>query len=531
MTTEPAATATATTAAAATDTRHAKTDLYDTVRKTFYIQYPVWFITALALAGVLAFGLTGFLGYTDPAIRQPIDDAFRQPWLLYLWMSALLITLIASILRDTSLRGRLIAMLVVAGISIVFIGVTKFNDILPDLIRRLLGQHIIFQFLSQQPATYNVVNFGIIAIFWADTIRRWVRHKRGQPLDPRADIGLGEHGGPAQRDPASVPTMSELVSGDFMAGAVLTLLLAGLFHRDVLGQFIRPTGGLTWCKVSWALGACPRGATLIDPPTITFMDVLQTLLYLVIGLTILALTAMVSGLGAVGGVDDRSLALAATATEDESSTLPIALDVTQTLLKTLKAAIDRRLRLLASNFLLSLRVVGWPVLLFVGTYGIADLCVNLEGYLHSAKTGHDVLTYIAPAAGWAALAVACSVGSVALMLFRVRVVTNTAQFLGLIGFILLLVFWIFSLALWGVNLFVNQVTDSTARNPFPPSWLTYISMAALLLFGLRLALRWVRQQGRQARGAVQASVAGGAVAAEHEPAGVATNRPSGTSSH
>lgn len=511
----------------AADSRHAKTDLYDAVRRTFYIQYPVWFITLLALAGVVAFGVTGFLGYTDPAIRAPIDDAFRQPWVLYLWMSALLITLIASILRDASLRGRLLAMVAVAVVAIVFIGITKFNDVLPDILRRLFGQHVLLKLLAGQPATYNVINFGMIALFWVDTVRRWIRHGRGLPLDPRADIGIGEDGKPV--DPSAVPTMSELVSGDFMAGAVLTLMLAGLFHRDVLGQFIKPVGGLTWCHVSWLAGACGQGATLADPPTLTFLDVLQTLLYLVIALTILALTAMVSGLGAVGGVDGSDLALAATATGDEPSTLPIALDVTQTLLKTIKAAIDRRLRLLAHDFLLSLRLVGWPILLFVGTYGIADLCINIQHYLHSAKTLNDVLLYVAPAAGWGALAVVCAIGSVALMVFRLRVFTNTSQFLGLIGFILLLTFWIFSFTLWVVNLLINKLTDSTTRDPFPPSWLTYISLAALILVGLRLLVRMM--SGQRVRPVVAARAEAAAPLAAGEPVGAAvTSGSTGTAS-
>jgi hypothetical protein len=505
------------------DSRHAKTDLYDTVRRTFYIQYPVWFITLLALAGVAAVGVTGFLGYTKASpIHAPIDDAFSQPWLLYLWMSALLITLIASILRDASLRGRLIAMLAAAAVAIVFIGVTKFNGILPDFIQRLLGQHVLLNLLAGQPATYNIVNFGVLAIFWVDTVRRWIRHARGLPLDPRADIGIGEDGAP--RDPSSVPTMSELVSGDFMAGAVLALLLAGVFHRDILGQFIRPEGGLTWCHVSWLAGTCGQGATLADPPTLSFLDVLQTLLYLVIALTILALTAMVSGLGAVGGVDDQDLALAATATADESSTMPIALDVTQTLLKTIKAAIDRRLRLLAHDFLLSVRLVGWPALLFIGTYGIADLCTNIQLYLHSPKMLNDVLVFMVPAAGWGALAIACAVGSVALMVFRLRVVTNTSLFLGLIGFILLLTFWIFSFTLWVVNLLINKLTDSDARYPFPPSWLTYISLAALILVGLRLLMRMM--SGQRVRPAAARAEAASQGAGEPVGAAITSGSPS-----
>src|SRR5258708_31761518 len=67
------------------DAQHAKTDLYDTVRKTFYIQYPVWFVILLALAGVVAFSITGFFGYPSPYADgspnslPPADPRFSSP--------------------------------------------------------------------------------------------------------------------------------------------------------------------------------------------------------------------------------------------------------------------------------------------------------------------------------------------------------------------------------------------------------------------------------------------------------------------
>ena len=75
---------------------HAKqaiTDLYDETRRTILIKYPLWVILGLSLSGVVAFALTGYLGYT-PA------EPLRQPWLLFLWFCALLITLQISIFRD-----------------------------------------------------------------------------------------------------------------------------------------------------------------------------------------------------------------------------------------------------------------------------------------------------------------------------------------------------------------------------------------------------------------------------------------------
>jgi hypothetical protein len=489
------------------DARHAKTDLYDAVQKTFYIQYPVWFVILLAMAGVVAFSITGFFGYPSPyADGRPnglraVDAGFSSPWVLYLWLCALLVTLVASVLRDDSLRRRLIAMLVVSVVAIVFIGITQFQNILPGIIRDLLSHHVIFQYLSTNPTTYTVVNFSLITIFWADTLRRWARFRRGLPLHPRVDLGLGE---PARyADPRTEMTFSELVSGDLLAAALLALLLFGIFRVEVLGLVIHPQGGINTCTLSWLAGACGVGATLHDPPTLAFMDLLQVLIYLPLGLIVLALSAMLSGLGAVHAVDNLDLALANTSISAQSSTAPITEDVTMTLYKALRSALDRRLRSLGRNFVLSLRMLGWPALLFVATFGISDLSINIERYLHSAKSLNDVVTHILPAAGWGTAAVLCVVGSLALMLFRFRVVDNTFRFLGLIGLVVLLTFWIFSLALWGVNQLIIHLSndpDHFPRHPFdPPSFATFGSIAALLLFGVLLLVNNARGGQSQSR--------------------------------
>jgi hypothetical protein len=67
--------------------------------------------------------------------------------------------------------------------------------------------------------------------------------------------------------------------------------------------------------------------------------------------------------------------------------------------------------------------------------------------------------------------------------------------MGLVGFILLLTFWIFSLALWGVHqLLINL--NVTGRTPFsPPSWMTGISLALLIIFGAVVLLRRSRATG------------------------------------
>src|SRR6185437_6947351 len=197
--------------------KQAITDLYDEQRRTFLIQYPIWVILGLSLSGVAIIALTGYLGYTK-------SEPLSQPWLLFLWFCAVLVTLQISIFRDASLRARLIATLIMSVLAIIFIGITYFNQ-----------------------------------------------------------------------------SLQELISGDLIAAAVLTLVLSFLFEPQIISLFIHPQGvEITNCTVSWPIGMCVGyGAGPTNPPTLSFIDLIQTLLYLPLGLLILALTATVSGLGAL----------------------------------------------------------------------------------------------------------------------------------------------------------------------------------------------------------------------------------------
>ena len=499
--------------------RHAITDLYDEQRRAFLIQYPVWLITALALTGVAAFAVTGFLGYNA---GSPV----HQPWPLFVWFCAVLVTLQISIFRHQSLRRRLVMTLLFSLFSIAFIGVTYFNSSLPGIIQKLLHGGHAFRFLATHSGTYAIINFGLIAVFWLDTIRRWIRRARGMPPNPRVDLGID--GAPS----TDMPSMQELISGDLIAGAVLTFALSLVFRAEFLHLFIHPLSSagqpiqFTSCLVSWPVGACHGfGGGMIDPPTLTFMDLIQSLIYLPLGLVVLALSTTLSGLGAVGGVNARDLSPAdvpVTTSSDKgaSSTAPITVDVTTTLINTLRSAIDRRVRLLINNFALSLRQVGWPSLIFAATYGIAELSSNIFRYLHSGRTAHDALTYVLPATGWGLLATAGVVLSAALIVYRLRVAENTLRFLGLVGFVVLLTFWIFSLALFGFNKLL-VLTNASDKHPFdPPSAPTYLSVAALVIFGALLFIR----RARGPRLAPQAS-AGPAGEAPRQPATVTATIP------
>ncbi|HEX8997157.1 MAG TPA: hypothetical protein VF812_14110 [Ktedonobacterales bacterium] len=468
------------------DSSHAITDLYDTQRGTFLVRYPLWLVMGLSISGVIAFAMVGFLGYHgDPTI-------FSKPWELYLWFSALMITLLVSILRHRSLRGRLIATLIIALLCVIIVYIGVFPG---GIIRRFLSQYL--PLLADEQLTYVVVNFGIILVFWVDTIRRWVRRAQGLRLHPEVDLETGARLD-EKVDPADQPSMAELISGDLLAGSVLVGLLSYLFMPAVMNHIVITHPALTDCNlaVSFPPSACLTQG--VQYASLTFLDQTQSLAYVTIGLLILGLAAMLGGFGSVGGaLLPVGVANAVNEVNAEGApvTAPITTGVAETVLDALRAAINRRLRELLFGLGRSLRNIVWPVLLFVTTYGILQLSLDIQSYLHSPhKDLHAVVSLVAPAAVWGLISVFSLAFSAALTLFRWRVADNTLRFMGLIGFIVLLTFWIFSLALWGFNVLLEQFNANVVRPFDPPSWATAFSAAALIIFGGYVLLS---QRGRE----------------------------------
>jgi hypothetical protein len=466
---------------------HAITDLYDTQRGTFLVRYPLWLVLSLGISGVIAFAMVGFLGYQgDPKI-------FDRPWELYLWFCTLMITLLFSIFRHPSLRGQLIATVVIALICIFIVYVVGINPV--GFIRKWLAQYL--PLLADEQLTYAVVNFGIILVFWIDTIRRWVRRAAGLRLHPEIDLTTGERIDD-QVDPQDQPSMAELISGDLLAGAVLTALLALLFIPAVMNHIVITHPPLTDCNlaVSWPPSACLTSG--VEYATLNFLDKTQALTYATVGLLVLGLAAMLGGFGSIGGAPlpiGVAKAVNEVTAEGAPVTAPITTGVAETVLDALRAAINRRLREFLFGLVRALRNIVWPALLFVATYGIFELSVNIQKYLHAPhKDFNAVLSFVLPAAIWGLASVFSLAFSAALTLFRWRVADNTLRFMGLIGFIILLTFWIFSLALWGFNVLLEQFNASVVRPFDPPSWATAGSFIVLVIFGGYVLLS---ERGRQ----------------------------------
>jgi hypothetical protein len=485
--------------------RHAITDLYDEERRTFLIQYPVWLILVLGVIGVIAFAITGFMGYGDKLHPTATYFPFGDPIVLLPWFYALQITLLVSIFRHPSLRWRRYVIVGVTLLSIVVLGVAyNYSFELRAYLNQLLhhtptpqpSNGLLTQ-LTDSAWTYTIINFGILLIFWLDTVRRWVRRAQGLSPNPEVDLGLDDSG---KRRNKELPRMEDVVSGDLIAGAVLSFALAGLFLPGIIA-FLRqePTSA---CVVALP-GPCGADVTSLALSTI---DTIMAFVTLPLGLIILALSAMLSGLGAVGGVEAAPAPRAAVHA-DGSARKAVSEEVSLTVLKTLQSALDRRIRIALVALAVALRNIVWPILILISVMALAISAELIEAYLHDTpKTDLGAILTAAGAGILGIVAALFTVFAAALFIFSRRVASNSLKFLGLVGFVVLLTFWLFSLALSLFNVLLNS-TGVTGVTPFwPPAATTVISFLALVLYGA-IALRRLLRQPQGAPAGAEAMAA------------------------
>lgn len=462
--------------------QHAITDVYDAQGGFFLVHYPNWLVITLGATGVLAFGVAGFLGYEKTSL-------FYKPWAMYFWVSALILTLLASIFRHRALRGQLITVMIIGALCVILAYLIGDPT---GRIRKLLEEYL--PLLAKEQVTYVIINFGLLLVFWIDTFRRWGRRARGMRPHAVIDIMTGQKTETA--DPEELPSMAELVSGDLIAATVLASLLAFIFQRVVM-SFITQTP-LNDCSVSVSFppSGCVGGTTNVMA-SLTLIDQTQALAYLAVGMIILAVAATMGGLGAVGGAPmpagvSREV-YAAVSNGNPAVTVPVTVGVAETIVDALRAAINRRLREFFFSIIRALRNVAWPVLLFTAMLGVYQFSDSVQKYLHlNPKTFTKGLPFIIPATAWGVVSILTVVFAAALVVFKWRVVDNTMRFLGLIGLILLLTIWIFSLAMYAFNYLLEYLFNSatlTMPKPFdPPLFVTIISFGALLVVGGYLAI-------------------------------------------
>ena len=459
----------------------ALTDIFDDSRGILLVRYPAALIVGLGISGVIAFAITGFLGY-PLAKDSPITlewRLFHQPWALFLWLCALLLTFQATVFRNPQLRRRLVAMLTTTVISIIVIGIAYYQrEWLVEQLNNLLHWLNLpdFRDLSlSNPWTYTLINILILGVFWIDTLRRWARRAVGQPPNPRSN---------------EMPSLEDLISGDLIAGAVLAIALAILFSQPVayvLAGLAQSQVVVTACTVSLP-GACPTPNSIPDTKaTLTFIDTLISLVVLVFGLIILALSAVLSGLAARGAVDDTVLESAPRQQAPcvrnlHARPIPVGEQVSLTIINTVRAALSRSFRL--TGIFLSLRNVVWPGLVFLSAASLAFAARSVMAYLHNDKTLTITVNYLFPAIGWLIVAAGAAVLALGIYEVSFEVMRNALRFLSIVGFVVLLTFWLFSLAMWSINEFLLQ-TFVTNRDPFAQLGVsTFLSAVVLALYAV-----------------------------------------------
>ena len=517
------------------------TDVYDPQDRRVLVRFPHLLVIILSLTGVLAFGLMGYLGYLED--QSPVGSFFHKPWPLFLWFSALVFTLEIAVLRHPRLRRQLIEALVVTIISMLFVGVAAvFPSQVFDFLSRLLNIRIAIPEIGNSPWTYAILNFGIILVFWADTVRRWLRARGGNPATRVLDLGIGtlEFG-----EEGDLPTLPELIAGDLIAGGVLVGLLSLFFEAgviDSISQTLQVGAHITTCTVSWPIGAC--GTT----PTLSRIDIIQALIYLPLGFITLALTATANAFSAAseteqpaaggagtgvavspGSGADGGQALSAdvrTGNPDvpngQRGSGRVRTTVIETIYEALRAPLQRRIRLVIDNLLLALRNVVWPVFILLGMVALGQVAKSITFYLHiqsdqrtcAANLGPTFMTdcglvakdiasglqygNLAEAVGLVVAAAVAIVVALMMLVFSLRVAGNLTRFLGVITWIAALTLWLFSLSLSVSNALFNLVGVSL-RQPFPLFGAsTSVSLLVFLLACLFLVLGKSRATKRQA---------------------------------
>jgi hypothetical protein len=514
--------------------KHAITDVYDPTKRRILVRFPHGLLLTLAITGVLAFALMGYLGYGED--HSPLGQAFHRAWPLFLWFSALVFTLEIAVLRHPRLRRQLTEVLVVTIICMIFVGFSALDPgLLKYILTNLLNIRISIPQIGQSPWTYAIINFGVLLVFWLDTIRRWIRSQRGEPTARRIDLGFGtlEFG-----EAADLPTLPELIAGDLIAGGVLAALLSLIFRAEVINPIAEAlqvgVNLINTCTVSLPLHCVPPGGGLSDPPTLSKIDLIQALIYLPLGFITLALTATANAFNAASetptgatapitpgtaiATDAQNRAVSTQVVQPSEQTekgrQSATVSVTGTIIDALRGALNRRIRIAIDNLLLALRNVVWPLLILLGMVALGQVAQNVTFYLHlqsdqrtcaathgafpdqttcalAAKQLHQLLQYQNLGAAVALVVGAAIALTLALMMvvFELRVADNIFRFLGLVVFIGALTLWIFSLALSFSNILFN-LTGLTLRQPFPlfgastsVSLLVFLLSCAVLLLG------------------------------------------------
>ncbi|MFI5272291.1 MAG: hypothetical protein ACHQ4H_04570 [Ktedonobacterales bacterium] len=473
--------------------------LFDPIRKTFAVRYPLRIPVLLAITGIGAFLATGFLGY--PTDTTSLYTVFHPAWLLFLWFSAMIVIMQWSIFRHNESRRWRWETLSVTFVCIVAVATAYARpDILRDVVTHIaVPLNALGISVEQGRLIWNLANFGIIAVYVLDRAILWVRGERIRHVN--FFMELDAFGVRTSQPSDSTPTTWELISQDLFAGAALCVFLGTVLQTAVLNVLTQQIASAhtDMCAISWVTGPCRIGGAH-NPPTLTFID---------LSLASFAVAASVLILGIV-----LLSVIFLQPTGEETPT------VVQAVRAILLAALNP-----LDVFVRNLRNVLWPGLILIGTIGAATSARYIRLYLHvlsdkqtcsgssncpdlkefglyslnaqqfQAQALHlEVLFLTLAVAGgvFGTLAITAS-ARVLLLEWRIRgkLATNWVRFLASIAHKLLLVFWVFSLGLSALMVAMQHV-NLTGRTPFPQ--LGVSTALSLVYFAVNIPLFILRRK-------------------------------------
>jgi hypothetical protein len=478
----------------------APTDLFDEARRVVTVQYPPGPVVAMGLAGVVAILMAAFGGYATNAggFANSVEWLFHEPWPLFLWLCGLLLVLFGSIFRGVAFQRQRQQMLVMTSLAIILVAVGYYlrNQILDSGGQlALFIEHLAASLNIRQDVALAAINYILIGVFWLTSVQRWRRIARGQP---RQTIIVTNPVG-ARSVPVVMPSLSEVVAGDLIAGGALTAALWGIFQPRVMG------GIITFINTRQLAGSTPAACATNCP----LVDRDMMIVALSLGLLMLALTSLINGLAALNAVDRTVLPHPLEDDGDEPGTVKGTEGVVETVIDTLLSAFSRQGAQTANSAWLTLRMLVWPVLILFSVIGLAVTAQNVQRYLHgfACLHGNGSAAMCDPVSlahhSWVSLsayalfaitgmlvAALCGALAAATLAGQWHVARNALRYLALMGLIGLLTFWIFALALGGFNVILSPlVLNITPLWPFAqPEPLTIISFTATMIYALLLAV-------------------------------------------
>ncbi|HEY7834670.1 MAG TPA: hypothetical protein VIG30_13930 [Ktedonobacterales bacterium] len=438
--------------------QHAITDIYCAKRQRSLVVFPGALIGLLVVGGVAAFLLTGFVGYANcvyaiaPGSSVCWHDAWsdflylKEPWPIYLWASAVMLTVQVAILRDPSLRRRLVLALVATLLSIAIVGIVYlFGSELLDWLKQNYRQTLTEVVTS--PTTYAIINFGIIALYALGSAFRWIRHPRGLTV-------VGARAIPRRETGPDEATLEELISGDLITGVVLFFVMSLIFTDSVIGGFVK-----------YVLDQAGPANVADVPVSLSTADVFLALLCLFMGFMALALTGLLAGLRVL---QDQANPAASKAAGRVSS------EVVLVILNALRAAFTRQLRNIARRVGYTSRRALWPLLLLSGSFCLALFGRYVLYYLHDTGSRNipvsqtSQLLNLLFALGLGVAGVLATILSTALQLRSWRVAANAFGFLRWVGVVALITFWIFAVSLFAFDVLLVRLGVVPGNLTVPP---------------------------------------------------------------